>query len=65
VDGQQECMMADGSFIKTALAKVYIDSPRLACITILAIGSIWPTAEYITLSRVLVIAVHELFLLPY
>ena len=27
VDGQQECMMADGSVIKTALAKVYIDSP--------------------------------------
>ena len=27
VDGQQECKMADGSVIKTALAKVYIDSP--------------------------------------
>jgi hypothetical protein len=27
VDGQQECMMADGSVIKTALEKVYIDSP--------------------------------------
>ena len=24
VNGQQECMMADGSVIKTALAKVYI-----------------------------------------
>lgn len=27
VDGQLECMMADGSVIQTALAKVYNDSP--------------------------------------
>ena len=29
VDGQKECMIADGSVIKTALTKVYIDSPYL------------------------------------